>query len=59
MRTHHYHYSPKARARIKAEIIARCRAEHPGLTLEEIGDMFGTSRQRVWQIVQAEKAKSN
>jgi len=42
-------------ARFRAEAIARYRAEHPDLTLEDVGDVFSTSRQRVHQIVQGKE----
>jgi len=40
MKTHLRYHSI---ARIRTEAIARCRDEHPELSLEEVGEMFGPS----------------
>jgi len=44
-------------ARMRDEAIVSYRAEHPDLTLEDVGDVFSTSRQRVHQIVGKKKER--
>ncbi len=34
------------------QAVVRMHQEHPELALKEIGQIFGISNQRVWQIVQ-------
>lgn len=43
----------KEEERARAQEIHRLRAT--GMTLEEIGEKFGISRQRVWKILQERK----
>ncbi len=43
------HDSKRKHARNRAIIDTKCR--YPDLSLKEIGDMFGVTRQRVWYIL--------
>ena len=36
-------------------LIVAARKEHPEYSLAEIAEIFGVTRQRVWQIIQQEK----
>jgi DNA-directed RNA polymerase specialized sigma subunit len=39
-------------------LIVAARKEHPEYSLAEIAEIFGVTRQRVWQIIEADR-KSN
>ena len=39
------------------KVIVKYRKDFPDTTLEELGQMFGISRQRVYQILKLDKGK--